>query len=119
MKRGGVYKYECKLHNVQYVGETARSFETRDGEHRKATEQAKWAHSGLTQHKQYCTAPIEKPEILSFANCKKPKDKLKYNLRVEEALHIRRFNCGPENGMNEDWGSYVRTTAWTPVFSKM
>jgi hypothetical protein len=65
------------VHNVQYVGETARSFETRDKEHRKAAEQGKWAHSGLTQHKQNCMAPIETPEILSIANAKKNKDKLK------------------------------------------
>ena len=29
---------------------------------------------------------------------------------------IRRHNCGPGHGLNEDYGAYVRTTMWNPVF---
>ena len=118
MKRKGVYKHHCPTHDVDYIGETARSFEIRDKEHRKAAEGEKWSHSGLTQHMQHCTTPIEKPEILCFAE-NKNKNKLKYDLRVKESLFIHRYNCGPGKGMNEDWGSYVKTTAWTPVFNRM
>ena len=49
----------------------------------------------------------------------KNKSALKYDLRVREALYIRRFNTGPNRGMNEDLGSYVRTNQWAPVFNGM
>ena len=49
----------------------------------------------------------------------KNKKKLAYDLKVREALEIRRNNCGPGNGLNEDFGAYVRTTQWNPVFHKM
>ena len=118
MKRKGIYKYHCTTHDVNYVGETARSFEIRDKEHRKAAEQQKWSHSGLTQHMQNCDTPIDKPEILCFTE-NKNKLKLKYDLRVKEALFIQRHKSGPGKGMNEDYGSYVKTQAWTPVFNRM
>ena len=40
-------------------------------------------------------------------------------LRVMEALHIRRLNCGPGKGMNEDMGSYVTTNQWQPILNKL
>ena len=43
----------------------------------------------------------------------------KYHLRIMEALYIRRFNSGPNSGMNEDMGSYVTTNQWQPVFNRM
>ena len=45
----------------------------------------------------------------------KNKKKLDYDLKVGEALEIRKANCGPGKGMNEDWGSYVKTDAWNPM----
>ena len=67
MKKKGIYRYHCPRHNVDYVGETARNFDTRHKEHFKAAEAGRWSHSGLTQHIQNCDAPIEGPEILSIA----------------------------------------------------
>ena len=58
------------------------------------------------------------PEVLSRVNLKN-RGQLKHHLRVEEALWIRRLQCGPGKGLNEDMGSYVKTDAWTPVFSTM
>ena len=49
----------------------------------------------------------------------KNKRKLDYNLKVGEALEIKKENCGPGKGMNEDWGSYVKTDTWNPVFNTM
>ena len=49
----------------------------------------------------------------------KNKKKLDYDLKVGEALEIKKANCGPGKGMNEDWGSYVKTDAWNPVFNTM
>ena len=63
-----------------------------------------------------CDGQIEGPEILYIANAKS-KAKLKRDLRIREALEIQRHNCGPGHGMNEDYGSYVKTNQWGPVFS--
>ena len=86
---------------------------------RSIAEKEQWSHSGLTQHHQHCDGPIDDPTILSSAKRAKTKDALNFNLKVEESLWIRRRNCGPGKGMNEDWGTYVKTQAWTPVFNKM
>ena len=117
MDKSGIYKYQCLTHKIDYVGETKRSFKTRDAEHRRAAATGKWSHSGLKQHMQTCDATIPKPEILYNANAKNKNPK--FDLRVREALQIRRYNCGPGKGMNEDNGSYVTTTQWEPVFNRM
>ena len=45
----------------------------------------------------------------------KSKKKLAYDIKIREALEIRRHNCGPGKGLNEDMGSYVKTDIWDPV----
>ena len=49
----------------------------------------------------------------------KHKTALKRELRIKEALYIRRYECGPYKGMNLDMGSYVTTTQWAPIFNGM
>ena len=44
---------------------------------------------------------------------------LAYNLKVREALEIRRHNSGPGKGLNEDMGAYVKTDMWDPVLRTM
>jgi hypothetical protein len=121
MQNKGIYKFECPCSTKAiYIGETARSFEIRAKEHQRAAETGKWSHSGLVQHKEKCDAPIDwqKPKILAtFSN--KNKNKLKFDLHLLEALEIHRHGSGPNRGLNEDWGSYAKTSAWTPVFNKM
>ena len=39
----------------------------------------------------------------------KNKKKLDYDQKVCEALEIKKENCGPRKGINEDRGSYVKT----------
>ena len=117
MEKSGIYKYQCPEHKVEYIGETKRSFKTRDKEHRKAAETGKWSHSGLTQHMRDCNATIPEPHILHNTNDKSKNPK--FDLRVREALYIRRYKCGPGKGMNEDLGSYVTTTQWEPVFNRI
>ena len=63
-----------------------------------------------------CDGQIEGPTIICTMNAK-TKAKLKRDLRIREVLEIQRHNCGPGQGMNEDWGSYVKTTQWGPVYS--
>jgi hypothetical protein len=121
MKNKGIYKFECPCDPKSiYIGEMARSFKIRTKEHQKAAEARKWNHSGLVQHKENCDAPIDwqKPTILATLNNKNKKI-LKFDLRLHEALEIRRHNSGPNRGLIEDWGSYAKTSVWTPVFNKM
>ena len=58
------------------------------------------------------------PEVLKSLNHKNKKS-LTYNLKVREALKIKRYNCGPGKGLNEDYGAYVKTQQWNPVFHQM
>ena len=34
-------------------------------------------------------------------------------------MEIKKANSGPGRGLNEDWGAYVKTDAWNPVFNTM
>jgi hypothetical protein len=120
-EKKGVYRLECPCSpSVVYVGETARKFSTRVREHRKATKQGKWSHYGITAHKEACDLPVdwENPKILDTM-AHKNKKVLKYNLRLREALHIQKNDCGPGRGLNKDWGAYLKTRAWVPVFNRM
>ena len=49
----------------------------------------------------------------------KSKKKLAYNLKIREALEIRKNECGPGKGLNEDMGAYVKTDLWDPVLRTM
>ena len=120
IKKPGVYKLKCECaDNSIYVGQTIRPIETRIKEHRNAAEKGKWAHSGISQHKESCKVDVNwEPEVLKSLN-NKNKKKLTYDLKVREALEIKRHNCGPGKGLNEDFGAYVKTTQWNPVFHQM
>ena len=103
-----------------YIGQTCRSIDTRIKEHRKAVEKEKWPHSGLSQHKEFCKEDIdwENPTVVATMN-NKNKKKLTYDLKIREALEIKRHDSGPGHGLNEDYGAYVKTGAWNPVFHQM
>ena len=49
----------------------------------------------------------------------KKKQKLGYDLRIREAMEIRRHDCGPGKGLNEDMGAYVKTDIWDPVLRSL
>ena len=109
----------CKP-DAKYVGQTIRAIDNRCQEHKRASEKGNWSHSGISQHKENCDAEVdwENPSILAtFSN--KNKKRLTYDLKVREALEIKRQNCGPGRGLNEDFGAYVKTTQWNPVFHSM
>ena len=116
----GIYKLSCLCsEDAVYVGQTIRPISTRVNEHCKAAEKGKWAHSGISQHKETWKEEVEwDPEIIKNMS-NKNKKKLTYDLKVREALEIRRHNCGPGKGLNEDYGAYVKTTQWNPVFHQM
>ena len=44
---------------------------------------------------------------------------LGYNLKIREAMEIRRHNSGPGKGLNEDMGAYIRTDMWDPVLNEI
>ena len=49
----------------------------------------------------------------------KNKRQLGYDMRMREALEIRRHKCGPGQGLNEDMGAYVKTDIWDTVLNAM
>ena len=49
----------------------------------------------------------------------KNKKQLAYNLKIRESLDIRARGCGPGRGLNKDYGAYVKTQMWNPVFHHM
>ena len=119
-KKPGVYKIHCPCSpNAIYVGQTIRPISTRGKEHERAALKGNWQHSGITQHKETCHENVSwKPDIITNLT-NKNKRKLTYDLKIREALEIRRHNSGPGRGLNEDMGAYVKTTMWNPVFHKM
>jgi hypothetical protein len=100
----GIYKITCPCSpKSTYIGQTSRSINTRITEHKKATERQQWHHSGITQHKETCNLPVDWDDastITTLSN--KNKVRLKYDLKIREALEIRRHDCGPGRGLNED-----------------
>ena len=90
MDDSGIYRYHCARHKIDYIGETKRSFRIRDSEHKKAAQAGRWSHSGLTQHMEHCDAQIEGPFIIETAD--RRNKNLKYDLRIGEALNIKRYN---------------------------
>ena len=116
----GIYKISCSCSpNATYVGQTIRPIATCGKEHKRAAETEKWHHSGIAQHKENCKEDVEwEPKVIANMTDKNKK-RLTYNLKVREALEIRRHNSGPGQGLNEDFGAYVKTSAWNPVFNQM
>ena len=49
----------------------------------------------------------------------KNKWRLGYDMCIREAQEIRRNNCGPGKGLNEDMGAYVKTDIWDTVLNFM
>ena len=97
-----------------------RSCKLRWDEHGKAIQKENWHHSGITQHHQHCEQPFDKDNATVIKTMQgKNKGQLTYNLKVREALEIRRNNCGPGRGLNEDMGAYVKTDLWDPVLRTM
>ena len=79
-------------------------------------EKEQWSHSGVTQHHQHCSLPFSLDNFTPVHNMQgKRRRKLEYDLCVREALEIRKHDCGPGRGLNEDMGAYVKTDIWDPV----
>ena len=93
---------------------------TRAKEHKRATDLGDWQHSGIAAHKEHCQEAIDwtKPTVITTMTNKR-KNKLTYDLKIREALEIRRHDTGPGRGLNEDNGAYVKTPAWNVVFHQM
>ena len=121
VKKPGIYEIQCPCsESSKYVGQTARSIITRGKEHGSAANRGNWSHSGISAHKEFCKDEIDwtTPKVIA-TKTNKNKKRLNYDLKVREALEIRRRGCGPGQGLNEDFGAYVKTTMWNPVFHQM
>ena len=120
-KKKGVYRYQCPCSDkAVYVGQTSRACDARWKEHANAIRTENWSHSGISQHHQTCEQIFDPSnvDIISTMQCKSKK-KLIYDLKIREALEIRRNKCGPGRGLNEDMGAYVKTDIWDPALHTM
>ena len=73
----------------------------------------------MAQHKESCNEMVNWEPTVITTMTNKSKKKLTYDLKVREALEIRRRNTGPGHGLNEDYGAYVKTAQWNPLFHSM
>mgnify|MGYP001793888252 CR=1 FL=1 len=77
-------------------------------------------HSGISQHHQACAHEFDPKNASVIATVQgKSKRKIVYDLKIREALEIRRQKCGPGRGLNEDMGAYVKIDIWDPVLHTM
>ena len=120
-KRKGIYKYQCPCNEkATYIGQTGRSFEIRWEEHKKAIDRQQWHHSGVTQHYQHCPHQFDKENFDVVQSMQgKNKRRLGYDMRLREAIEIRKNKSGPGRGLNEDMGAYVKTDIWDTVLNLM
>ena len=120
LDKPGIYEITCPCDpKSKYVGQTTRPISTRIKEHKQAAEKGNWTHSGITQHRETCNQPMDwEPKVITNM-LDKNKRRLIYDLKIRESLEIKRRNTGPNNGLNEDWGAYVKTQMWNPVFNTM
>lgn len=121
LKKKGVYRYQCPCSEKSvYVGQTSRVCDLRWKEHGNAIRTENWSHSGISQHHQVCANEFDSSNVSIIATAQsKSKKKLLYDLKIREALEIRRHKCGPGKGLNEDMGAYVKTDIWDPVLHTM
>ena len=113
IQKPSIYEFRCPCSDkAVYVGQTTRSVLTRGKEHGNAVTRENWHHSGISAHKEFCKEPIDwnSPKVIN-TKTNKNKRKLNFDLKVREALEIKRRNCGPGQGLNEDFGvyDYVKT----------
>ena len=89
-------------------------------EHGTAITKQQWSHSGISQHYEHCQEPFDCENFEPVVNMQgKKKKKLAYDMRVREALEIRRHGSGPGKGLNEDNGAYLKTDIWDTVLNSI
>jgi hypothetical protein len=109
----GEYKLTCICWDDSvYVGETRVKVSSRLQQHKTAGEKGDADHSGVSLHTTTCPGPIKWLQH-------KSKSTLQRQLSIREALEILRQGAEPNKGLNKDFGSYVKTKAWDPVFKKI
>ena len=120
-QKKGVYRYQCPCSDkAVYIGQTARACNLRWKEHGQAIQRENWHHSGISQHHQECDQPFDTTNMSVITTMQgKNKNQLAYNLKIREALEIRKNESGPGKGLNEDMGAYVKTDIWDPVLRTM
>ena len=92
----------------------------REREREKAIGRQQWSHSGVTQHYQHCPHQFDKDNFSVVQKMQgKNKKRLGYDMRIREAIEIRKNKCGPGRGLNEDMGAYVKTDIWDTVLNSM
>ena len=99
-----------------YTGETKKKIGTRKTEHEKAVFKGDVRNDALAEHQQICNCQIEWENTETIAI-----EPIWFRRKVREALEIRRLKTGPRDpdGINRDYGDYVNTQTWLPLFDKI
>ena len=111
----GIYLVPCGCKSG-YTGETKKQIRTRKREHEKAVFHRETEKSGLAEHNDDCQQTIEWENTRTLA--------IEHNYfrrKVRESLEIRRQKTGPNdpNGINKDYGQYVKTNSWQTLFDQI
>ena len=98
-----------------YTGETKKQIRTRNTEHEKATFEGD-TDDAMAEHKETCNCDIDWSKTKTLAV-----EPRWFKRKIREALEIRRLKTGPDDlkGLNRDYGDYVSTTTWAPLFEKI
>ena len=111
----GVYfiPTSCK---TGYTGETKKRISSRNTQHEKAVFKGDVDEDALAEHNQTCDCKISWDQTQTLAV-----EPIFFRRKVREALEIRRLKTGPNdpNGLNRDYGDYVTTNTWQPLFDKI
>ena len=107
----GVYLIPCECQGG-YTGETKKRISSRRKEHEKDVFLANMKDSALAEHCSTCNGEIQWSKARTIAI-----ETNYFKRQVREALEIRRNKTGPddENGINRDYGKYVKTRTWNSL----
>ena len=75
-----------------------------------------WKDSGLAEHSKNCHEQIEWNNVKTLSTIPNY-----YERTIRESLEIRLRKTGPNNtyGLNRDYGKYVTTNSWQPLFDQL
>lgn len=107
----GVYVIPCECQGG-YTGETKKRVSSRRKEHEKDVFLENIKDSALAEHSSTCNRKMQWSKARTIAV-----ETDYFRRHVRESLEIRKNKTGPddENGINRDYGKYVKTKTWNSL----
>ena len=111
--RPGVYKLECNCSSI-YIGETKKKVSTRMVQHEKDIFHGRWTMSGVAEHAQLCKKGFKFKEASTISIEENFQQR-----KIREAVEIRTRRRMAAQVINRDSGSYLKTTQWDVLLSRI